>query len=114
MTKDMNRSSFVLKLLTSGLGILRRSPLGIRVKPKRPAMRMVAPVAQVPWASNELSTISGSPVRSRWKRAAEMPPAMVRPPITSPKAGPGWDSGYSPGLLMMSAGPPRPHHAELS
>ena len=48
-----------------------------------------AAVAHMAVPSSELSTMEGSPVRSRWKRAAEIPPAIVRPPMTSPKAGPG-------------------------
>jgi hypothetical protein len=44
-------------------------------------------------ARSELSTMTASPVRSRWKSAAEIPPAIVSPPMTSPKAGPGWAIG---------------------
>ena len=61
--------------------------------PNSPAANEEAPVAHIAVASSELSTITASPVRWRWKRAAEIPPAMVSPPITSPKAGPGWDVG---------------------
>ena len=42
------------------------------------------PMAHTPVPSREMSTTEGSPVRSRRKSAAAMPPAMVMPPIESP------------------------------
>ena len=56
---------------------------------------MAAPIAHMPVASSDTSTSGASPVRSRWKRAAEMPPAIVMAPIESPYAGPGWEMNSS-------------------
>ena len=44
-------------------------------------------------ASSDTSTTLGSPVRSRLSSAAAIAPAVVRPPMTSPKAGVGWPGG---------------------
>ena len=38
-------------------------------------------------ASSDTSTVLASPVRSRFSSAAAIAPAVVSPPITSPKAG---------------------------
>ncbi len=50
---------------------------------------MVPPIAHIAVDSSEMSTTVASPVRSRWRSAAEMPPAMVMAPIESPKAASG-------------------------
>ena len=50
---------------------------------------MVPPIAHMAVESSEMSTTVASPVRSRCRSAAEMPPAMVMAPIESPNAGPG-------------------------
>ncbi len=55
---------------------------------------MVPPIAHIAVESSEMSTTGASPVRSRWRSAAEMPPAMVMAPIESPNAGPGWLTGW--------------------
>ena len=47
------------------------------------------PIAQSPVPSSDTSTMVASPVRSRWKSAPMIPPAMVMAPIESPKPGPG-------------------------
>jgi hypothetical protein len=44
----------------------------------------------MPVPSSETSTVVASPVRSRWKSAPMIPPAMVMAPMESPNAGPGW------------------------
>ena len=54
---------------------------------------MVPPIAHIAVDSSETSTTLASPVRSRCRSAAEMPPAMVMAPIESPNAGPGWLTG---------------------
>ena len=41
-------------------------------------------IAHIPVESNEMSSTEGSPVRSRLNSAAEIPPAIVMPPIESP------------------------------
>ncbi len=46
-------------------------------------------MAHSPTPSNETSTMVASPVRSRWKRAPMIPPAMVMAPMESPKPGAG-------------------------
>ena len=53
-----------------------------------PTWRWRAARCRPPWAS---------PVRSRWRSAAEMPPAMVMAPIESPNAGPGWPTRLAAG-----------------
>ena len=68
--------------------------------PNSPAAKEEAPVAHMAVPRRELSTTTGSPVRSRWKRAAEMPPAMVSPPITSPKAGRVIETAGAPGTVV--------------
>ena len=55
---------------------------------------IVPPIAHIAVDSSEMSTTFASPVRSRWRSAAEMPPAMVIAPIESPNAGPGWLIGW--------------------
>ena len=60
------------------------------------------PMAHMPVPSSETSTVVASPVRSRWKSAPMMPPAMVIAPMESPKPGPGgptrrsWSVGVAP------------------
>ena len=56
-------------------------------------------MAHMPVPSSETSTVVASPVRSRWKSAPMMPPAMVMAPMESPKPGPG-----GPASRSMSAG----------
>ena len=59
-------------------------------------------------ASSDTSTMEGSPVADRWKRAAAMAPAVAMPPMTSPKAGAGWFMGQPPGLWgRVAPMPPR-------
>ena len=49
------------------------------------------------------------PVRSRWNRAAPMPPASAMPDCRSPKPGPGIGEGNSwPGGVTPIAAPERP------
>ena len=82
--------------------------------------RMVSPVS-MPWVtlapaahqavlSSETSISTASPVRSRWNRAAEMPPAMFMPPIESPNAGMPCDSAppSSAGRQRMADAAARP------
>ena len=45
---------------------------------------MAGLMAHMPTPSNDTSTGSASPVRSRWKSAPSIPPAMVIPPMESP------------------------------
>ena len=47
------------------------------------------PIAQSPVPSSDTSTIVASPVRSRWKSAPMIPPAIVIAPMESPKPGAG-------------------------
>ena len=72
----MNRPSAVRYVPTIGLGVSVRSRRGSRSTPNRPAARR-GPVAHIAVARSELSTMTASPVRSRWKSAAEIPPAIV-------------------------------------
>ena len=90
-------------MFTRGLGPAARSPRGSLEIPNSPAARMLAPVAHMAVLRRELSTTRASPVRSRWNRAAQIPPAIVMPPSRSPNAGPGGGAGQSPSGLMMSA-----------
>ena len=76
-------------MLTPGFGIWVRSPAGSRPNPNNLAATTIGESCQIAVASKETSTTLGSPVRSRFTSAAEMAPAMARPPITSPKAGDG-------------------------
>ena len=57
--------------------------------------------------SSETSTTDASPVRSRWKSAAAMPPAIVMPPIESPKAARCMMGAAAPGGVSAFAMPPR-------
>ena len=56
-------------------------------------------MAHMPDPRRETSTVVASPVRSRWKSAPMMPPAMVMAPTESPKPGPG-----GAGIQSASAG----------
>ena len=56
--------------------------------PKRSATEIDGAMLHIAWARSEESTIVGLPVRSRWNRAAQTPPARVIPACKSPKAGP--------------------------
>ena len=66
MTRERKRPSEVLYMPTMGFGVSVRSRAGIRVIPKRPAAMEEAAVAHMAVPSRELSTMDGSPVRSRW------------------------------------------------
>ena len=69
---------------------------------------MPAPMAHMPVAISDTSTTSASPVRSRWNRAAEIPPAMVMAPMVSPYAGAGIPGTWSAsGALMLRPLVPR-------
>ena len=46
-------------------------------------------MAHMPELRSDTSTVVASPVRSRWKSAPMMPPAIVMAPMESPKPGPG-------------------------
>ena len=48
---------------------------------------MPAPRAHIPEARSDVSTKAASPVRSRWRSAVEIAPAMNIAPIESPNAG---------------------------
>ena len=68
---------------------------------------MSGAIVHMPVPRSETSTIEGSPVRSRWKSAAEIPPAIVIAPIESPKAA-RWMVGLSASRAVSpSATPPR-------
>ena len=56
---------------------------------------------------SETSTTAGSPVRSRWKSAAAMPPATVMPPAESPKAARCMTGWAAAGGVSAFAIPPR-------
>jgi len=68
------------------------------------ARPMPAPSDHIPVASNEVSTNGASPVRSRWRSAAAMPPAMNIAPMESPNAGTCWPRTRpsSGGVLAMA------------
>ena len=57
------------------------------------------PIAHMPVPSSDTSTVVASPVRSRWKSAPMIPPAIVIAPIESPKPGAGGTgtTGRTPG-----------------
>ena len=54
------------------------------------AVPIQSAMAHAPTLMREMSTTEVSPPRSRSKSAAAMPPAMIAPPIESPKAPAGW------------------------
>ena len=80
----------------SGLNGAAGSPDGgaCQAMPMSCDTAMVPPSAHMAVDRSDTSTTWASPVRSRCRSAAEMPPAMVMAPIESPNAGPGWLSGW--------------------
>ena len=76
---------------------------------------MVCPIAHMAEESRETSVTGDSPVRSLWKRAMAMPPAMVIAPIESPKPGPGGGVTKSEsGCVTAAATPERAQNERLS
>ena len=63
-----------------GIALTKRlGSLGISI-----ATSIEQAVAHIPVESSDTSTSVASPVRSRWNRAAAIPPAMFMPPMVSP------------------------------
>jgi hypothetical protein len=73
------------------------------------------PMAHSPVPNSDTSTSVASPVRSRWNSAPMIPPAMVMPPMESPKPGAGGTGmiSYS-GRLAPIATPARAQKASES
>ena len=82
-----------------------RPPTG-SMKPYMSAAVMSGESTHMAVPRSETSTSMPWPVRSRWKSAAAMPPAIAIPPMKSPNAGRCW-SGGCPVVDRRSAMPPR-------
>ncbi len=85
-----------------------RSPAGIFEKPKSFEAITIGESCHMAVARSDTSTMLVSPVRSRLSSAAAMAPAVVSPPMTSPKAAVGWPGGQPSGRSgMVMPMPPR-------
>jgi hypothetical protein len=62
---------------------------GLHPTPSWSDSASAAPIDHSPTPRSDTSTVVDSPVRSRWKSAPMMPPAMVIAPMESPNAGAG-------------------------
>ena len=107
----MKCPSFVRYWLVSGLGEAKWPWCGSSSTSRTLAPEIVMPIAHSPADISETSTMVPVPVRSRWNRAAPMPPASAIPDCRSPKPGPGIGDGNSwPGGVTPIAAPERPQY----
>ena len=101
-------------MATSGLPVIPPPPAGgpVHANPSCFDTAMVAPIDHMAVASRDTSTTVASPVFSRWKSAPMIPPAIVKAPMESPKAGPGGGGTNSGSFGAMADATPGRHQNE--